>query len=213
MHALVRICNLSLILTHQFYIGYEIFVPLSIIHEALDYRCEHTNIEIGSIKDILRDTCEHISNAKEIPRYLRVNETPKRRNLSTEIKQSGKSQVEFLCGHSTSGIEKKSDIQRTRPKSASSIYSSARIMPSPTGVCEEELNDFRQSFYQLLRQNGFLKVPGLNEYFFYWNKTHQAPSPINLPNLEDLVNGTLKDVFIINNSFIIFSYIFFKRKK
>ena len=47
-------------------LGQQLFVPSSVLSEALDYRCEHTNIEIGPINEILKDTCSHLGgNNKE----------------------------------------------------------------------------------------------------------------------------------------------------
>jgi hypothetical protein len=49
-------------------------VPSGVLSEALDYRCEHTNIEIGPINEILKDTCSHLGgNNKEEDEVIKLN--------------------------------------------------------------------------------------------------------------------------------------------
>lgn len=43
----------------------EIFVPSSLLNELTEFRCDHTNIEIGSINEILRATCAHLARERQ----------------------------------------------------------------------------------------------------------------------------------------------------
>lgn len=55
------------------------------------------------------------------------------------------------------------------------------------GACEDEFNDFRCSFEDLLRQHSFIKVPGLKDYFFYW--PHSTCATTQMPSFDELIEG------------------------
>lgn len=58
--------------------------------------------------------------------------------------------------------------------STKSAWSLGPISPPTDSLCESERFEFRQTFENLLKKHGFNKVPGLNDYFYYWPTTQSG---------------------------------------
>ncbi|KAH7723173.1 Protein F54B3.1 a [Aphelenchoides avenae] len=169
-------------------LGQEIFVPSSLLNELTEFRCDHTNIEIGSINEILRATCAHLARERQ------RNRTERSRMKSIHSQKSSASGRLFPEIASTSESSADEDGEDYNGRISFMSKESADTMseadnPSPIcseeamAVCEDELNEFRQAFDILLRTHSFIRVPGLVDYFFY---RPRETVTTELPNLDDM---------------------------
>lgn len=176
----------------------------------MDYRCEHMNIEIGSINEILSDTCVHMNS------YLRKKRELKNQNFKKEIFKrkyiqklfsSSDTSDEFTEGEYSLDIKNQykwntssKDLTHKSKKQDEIVFESKEneileedkaddvslAILTMERVCEEDFNDFKNSFDILLKQHYFIKVPGLKDYFFYW------PQSLTIANFEELFSETLE---------------------
>lgn len=186
-------------------LGQQLFVPPSVLLDALDFRCEQTNVQIGSINDILKDTCSHLGHPKMSQEdEQKVIPRKRRRQLSTVSTCS----VSSNASHSTASIDIGSpskqlemrDIPSSTGRSSGEetlVQSEHNISSQKTTTmledCRNQLDDFRAAFEQLLRRHNFHRISGLSDYFFYWPQQQQehSLSTFNLPSFEDYIQSSL----------------------
>lgn len=210
-------------------LGQEIYVPSYVLSEALEYRCEHVRIDIGLINEILYDTCAHMkeiglnSSSKKLKSLFSSSSSsnllskssasstasedednelddfffPIYNNLKTKKNDEKISNNNKKLKTKDTKIEKKDKKIDSNCKSLTIDYDD---------ICEDELADFRQSFDKLLKQNFFIKVPGLTDYFFYWPKADLFP----MPSIKNVSKSNFKIQIIVKLSL---EYIILKIKK
>uniref|UniRef100_A0A915DUR7 Protein SZT2 n=1 Tax=Ditylenchus dipsaci TaxID=166011 RepID=A0A915DUR7_9BILA len=202
----------SFIATIYVCLGQEIFVPSPVLLEAVDYRCEHLNIEIGSINEILNDTCVHMKK-----RTKRVPKKPRHQRLFSSSSSSSSSSSTLngpVCEHGPSVqkgqvdgeiISFRSDEDQLFEKEDSDNGDLSTSTNDET-ACEDELNDFRSSFDNLLKSHHFVKVPGLKDesYFFYWPQTHSTDMNAQLASFDDFSEDLPTVLSPCNNSTVVF---------
>uniref|UniRef100_A0A183C3E1 Protein SZT2 n=1 Tax=Globodera pallida TaxID=36090 RepID=A0A183C3E1_GLOPA len=144
----------------------ELFVPVPVLADVLHYRCEPTKIEVGSINEILRDTCTHLATLTRTGDEVAIH------SLSLPNSMNRSSGEDTLVMAENGG----DDVER----GGGGVHD-----------CRNQLDDFRTAFDQLLQRHSFYRVPGLSDFFFYWPKHHTQQeyslSSMNLPGLEDFV--------------------------
>lgn len=185
----------------------------------MDYRCEHMNIEIGSINEILSDNCVHMNNHLRRKRKLQNQNFKKQNHMRKNIQKLFSSssddsseyisedtdytdfKISYIWKNSAKNLNdnideddilfqsKQSEAKNEENFDATNItkekdFSLATLVTEK--VCEEDFNDFRNSFDILLKQHCFMKVPGLKDYFFYW------PQSLAIANFEELIDSTLE---------------------
>ena len=189
-------------------LGQQLFVPPSVLLDALDFRCEQTNVQIGPINDILKDTCSHLDHPKTAQENEQKSRPAKRRRqLSTASTCSATSDASFSTASIDIGGSPSKQLQvRDIPSSTGTGRSSGEetlVMgdhnissdqkaTSTMEDCRNQLDDFRAAFEQLLRRHNFHRIPGLSDYFFYWPQQQEqhSLSTFNLPSFEEYIQSS-----------------------
>lgn len=172
----------------------------------MDYRCEHMNIEIGSINEILSDTCVHMNSYLRKKRKLKNQNSKKYKRKYLQKLFSSDSSDDFTESEYYDIKEQykwnnsSKDLSQKIEKNAEIVFELKEDLDEGNGkgddislailnmerICEEDFNDFKNSFDTLLKQHCFIKVPGLKDYFFYW------PQSLTIANFEELFGSTLE---------------------
>lgn len=207
-------------------LGQEIFVPSSVLLEIMEYRCEHVRIDIGSINEILNDTCVHmkrrvgshkISNKRKPQKLFSSSSSSSLLStfsISSDESDTESDELNKLFLKKTLSL-KHNDLKTTKRiggvifkengecewDSDSDSDISTKNSGEYNDICEDELTDFRQSFDELLKQHLFIKVPGLTNYLFYWPKSVNS---LQMMSIDHIVEGII---------FIFFQFLIFKKNK
>ncbi|KAE9551261.1 hypothetical protein FO519_005518 [Halicephalobus sp. NKZ332] len=146
-------------------LGTNIHVPQAVLEEVLEERCNQTSVPIGSIKDVLRVTCTHLSShiqSKRVSRY--------KRHQMPNISSSSSSESEL-------DLQQIDEYHLINPF----CYSEAEN----DEICRMERTEFKIAFENVLRQHKFFKVPTFNDYYFYWPN---GDNTVNLFNTGSIWN-------------------------
>uniref|UniRef100_A0A914GZY5 Uncharacterized protein n=1 Tax=Globodera rostochiensis TaxID=31243 RepID=A0A914GZY5_GLORO len=177
----------------------ELFVPVPVLADVLHYRCEPTKIEVGSINEILRDTCTHLATLARTGDEPCIVTAPTRQlplapaSSSTSNGSSPSGQTFPQPPGAIHSLSLPNSMNRSSGEDTLVMAENGGDDVEPGGGhdCRTQLDDFRTAFDQLLQRHSFYRVPGLSDFFFHWPKHHTQQeyslSSMNLPGLEDFV--------------------------
>ena len=137
------------------------------------------NIEIGSLNEVLKDTCSHLGPGVELENA--EVEVPANRFHHTSSSNALTPTPKFLS---------KSESEEPELKSQAEC---AVCDLSQGHECEEEFDNFQRSFHTLLRQHGFFKVRQLQNYYFYWSKVASQLPYHHLSDSTDLLTVAMEN--------------------
>ncbi|CAD5211766.1 unnamed protein product [Bursaphelenchus okinawaensis] len=143
-------------------IGQQVHVPKSVLQETTEYRSEHVSLEVGQIHSMMKDKCIHMNIYETIPNKLT--------NCNVDL-----------------------DPLTLTPLPDPEIMRSldSRKYFRLLNGCLSQFNEWKDCFQRLLSSYHFKKVPGLQDFYYFW--PHGKPV-IRFQNVDD-VSSYFKDVF------------------
>ncbi|KAI6221740.1 Protein SZT2 [Aphelenchoides besseyi] len=120
-------------------LGQSVAIPMEVLREATEIRCDHVSLELGSIHSIIQSCCLHLQAYEQLPNSL----------------TSSSAALDPLT---LSPIPQPAVIRPLSPR---------RFFRFANG-CLSSSDSWTDTFRKLLQLHSFKPVPGLPDYYFFW---------------------------------------------
>ncbi|CAD5216067.1 unnamed protein product [Bursaphelenchus xylophilus] len=143
-------------------IGQQVLVPKSVLQETTEYRSEHVSLEVGQVHSMMRNKCIHLELYENVPNKF----------TNSEID---------LDPLTLKPLPSPETMRKSDSKKFFRLFNG----------CLSKYNEWKECFQRLLTSYHFKKVPGLDDFYYFW--PHGKPV-IRFQNVDD-VSSYFKDVF------------------